>query len=80
MIAIAARDACARPAAGRAASGDELAAYLPARWLASLVGALAGAALFGGTPMAALFWLTFGLVARSRSLADAPAPARPEPA
>ena len=30
---------------------DEAAAYLPAGWTASLVGALAGAALFGVIPM-----------------------------
>jgi hypothetical protein len=41
---------------------DELAAYLAAPWLASLLGAIAGSALFGGTPMAGLFWLTFGLI------------------
>jgi O-antigen ligase len=39
------------------------AAYLPAAWLAALAGALAGAALFGGAPLTALFWLTLGLVA-----------------
>ena len=33
-------------------------------WPPSL-GALAGAALFGGTPLAALFWLTLGVVAAS---------------
>ena len=61
---IAARDGLPqRPAAGRAASRDELAAYLGLPWLGSLLGAIAGSALFGGTPMAALFWLTFGLVA-----------------
>jgi len=41
---------------------DELAAYLPAGWVATLAGALAGSALFGGTPIAALFWVTLGLV------------------
>jgi hypothetical protein len=45
------------------ANGDEIAGYLPSGWLASLGGALAGEALFGGSPMAALFWLTLGLVA-----------------
>lgn len=39
------------------------AAYVPAAWLASLLGALAGAALFGGSPLTALFWLTIGVVA-----------------
>jgi hypothetical protein len=50
---------------------DELAAYLGAPWLASLVGAIAGSALFGGTPIAALFWLTFGLVGALSVLAAA---------
>ena len=50
---------------------DELAAYLGAPWLASLIGAIAGSALFGGTPMAALFWLTFGLIAALSVLAAA---------
>lgn len=48
---------------------DELTAYLPAGWLAALAGALAGSALFGGTPMAALFWLTLGLVGAATVLA-----------
>jgi O-antigen ligase len=39
------------------------AAYVPAAWLASLGGALAGAALFGGSPLTAIFWLTLGVVA-----------------
>ena len=39
------------------------AAYVPAGWLASLAGALAGAALFGGSPLTAIFWLTLGVVA-----------------
>ena len=36
----------------RAATGPS-SAYLPSAWLASLAGALAGAALFGGAPLAA---------------------------
>jgi hypothetical protein len=63
------RDASRTARRWRQADADELAAYLPAGWLASLVGALAGAALFGGTPMAALFWLTLGLVTAVASLA-----------
>ncbi|NUT55960.1 MAG: O-antigen ligase family protein, partial [Thermoleophilia bacterium] len=43
--------------------GDPDAAYLPALWLGSILGALAGAALFGGAPLTALFWLTLGVVA-----------------
>lgn len=65
------RDASRAARRWRQADADELAAYLPAGWLASLAGALAGAALFGGTPMAALFWLTLGLVAAVASLAIA---------
>ena len=38
-------------------------ALVPAGWLAGLAGALAGAALFGGSPVASLFWLTLGVVA-----------------
>jgi hypothetical protein len=48
---------------------DEIVAYLPAGWLASLAGVLSGAALFGGTPIAGLFWLTLGLVAAIAALA-----------
>ena len=44
-------------------------AYVPAAWLAGLLGALAGAALFGGTPIAAIFWLTLGVAAAAGSLA-----------
>ena len=36
------------------------------RWLARIGGALAGAALFGGTPIATIFWLTLGVVAAVR--------------
>jgi len=50
---------------------DELAAYLPAAWLAALAGGLAGAALFGGIPFAAVFWLTLGIAALGPSLAPA---------
>jgi hypothetical protein len=42
-------------------------AYIPSAWLAALVGALAGAALFGGTPIAGIFWLTLGVVAAVRT-------------
>ena len=47
---------------------EDLPAYLPAAWTASLIGVLAGAALFGGTPIAAIFWLTIGVVAASAAL------------
>ncbi len=49
---------------------DELAAYLPAAWVAALAGGLAGAALFGGVPLAAIFWLTIGVAALAPSLAE----------
>ncbi len=61
--AVGVRDARRAARRWRRGDDDEIAAYLPAGWLASLAGAVAGAALFGGTPMAALFWLTLGLVA-----------------
>ena len=38
-------------------------AYVPLGWLAVIGGAIAGAALFGGSPLAALFWLTLGVAA-----------------
>lgn len=44
-------------------------AYVPGTWLAALGGALAGAALFGGSPLSAMLFLTLGVVA-----------AQPEPA
>ena len=50
---------------------DERAAYLPAAWVAALAGGLAGAALFGGSPLAAIFWLTRGR--RRRAVARAAA-------
>ena len=43
--------------------------YVPLAWLASLGGALAGAALFGGSPLAALFWLALGVAAAAPALA-----------
>ena len=61
---------------------DELAAYLSVAWVAALAGGLAGAALFGGIPFAAVFWLTLGVAALGPSLmpAHALAPERVEPA
>ena len=56
---------------------DEPAAYLPAAWVGALAGGLMGAALFGGIPLAAIFWLTIGATALAPSLA--PPAARPEP-
>ena len=55
---------------------DEVAAYLPAAWAASLAGGLAGAALFGGIPFAAVFWLTLAVAALAPSLVPAPAAVR----
>lgn len=46
--------------AARWASG--LASPLPAAWLAASIGALAGEGFFGGTPIAASFWLVAGVV------------------
>ncbi len=54
---------------------DEAAAYLPSAWTASLLGVVAGAALFGGTPIAAIFWLTIGVVAAAAALVQARMPA-----
>jgi hypothetical protein len=64
---------------------DEELAYVPAAWTASIAGALAGAALFGGIPLTGLFWLTLGVVALTPSLVppariEPPAPVRREPA
>jgi hypothetical protein len=47
---------------------DEALAYVPTAWVASLAGALAGAALFGGIPISAIFWFTLGIGAVSWSL------------
>jgi hypothetical protein len=73
LLAAAGRAALRSARGWRPGDTDELAAYLGAPWLASLVGAIAGSALFGGTPMAALFWLTFGLIATLSVLAAASA-------
>ena len=56
---------------------DEAAAYLPAAWVAALAGGLSGAALFGGIPLAAIFWITIGVTALAPSLA--PPAAAPQP-
>ena len=48
---------------------DDLVAYLPAAWVGALAGGLAGAALFGGVPLAAIFWLTIGVAAVAPALA-----------
>ncbi len=49
-------------AALRAAQRGVALAAIPAAWLAASIGALAGEGLFGGTPLAASFWLVAGVV------------------
>lgn len=46
-------------------------AFVPAGWVAGLAGALAGAALFGGAPLTATFWLILGAAATAPRLAFA---------
>jgi O-antigen ligase len=58
LALLAATGASAVRTAARAAG--ELAS-LPAVWLAAMIGALAGDGLFGGTPIAAMFWLVAGV-------------------
>ncbi len=53
-------------------SPDAVEATLPGAWLAATVGALAGEGLFGGTAVAATFWLTAGVIV-ALSLARQPA-------
>jgi hypothetical protein len=50
-------------AAAAARRRDPEAAYAPGSWLGSIAGALAGAALFGGSPLTAVFWLALGVAA-----------------
>jgi len=52
----------ARAARRAAARSVSVAAFLPAAWLAASIGAFAGEGLFGGTPLAASFWLVAGVV------------------
>jgi len=47
---------------------EEALAYLPLAWVLALAGGLAGAALFGGIPLAAMFWTTIGVAALAPSL------------
>ena len=47
---------------------DDALAFLPVSWVASLAGALAGAALFGGIPLTAIFWFTLGVTAVAPTL------------
>ncbi len=59
-------------AAGRAGAvalaAGRLAA-LPLAWLAATIGAVAGEGFFGGTPLAATFWLTTGIAVAMAALA-----------
>lgn len=69
---------------GRSWPGDDAdatLAYVPAAWTAALAGGLAGSALFGGIPFAAVFWLTLGTAALGPSLVPVQAllPQRSEP-
>lgn len=61
-------------ASWRAASrATGIVAPLPAAWLAASIGALAGEGFFGGTPLAASFWLVGGVIiglASSGALAE----------
>jgi hypothetical protein len=71
FFALLASAVAAAARAGRswpAGDPDELAAYLPLGWMGALLGGLAGAALFGGTPLAAILWLTLGIAALAPSL------------
>lgn len=61
----------------RAGAGHAYVGYIPATWLLTIVGALAGTALFGGTPLAALFWLVLGVVAAGERLREADAAPAP---
>jgi hypothetical protein len=42
---------------------EPLAAYIAPSWTASMIGVLAGVALFGGATVSVLFWLTLGTAA-----------------
>jgi len=53
-------------------AAEDLVAYVPITWLLAAVGGLAGTALFGGTPLAALFWLAVGLAPAAPALAEHP--------
>jgi hypothetical protein len=46
-------------------------APLPAAWLAASIGALAGEGFFGGTPLAASFWLVAGVILTFATFGDA---------
>ena len=50
----------------RRADPDPLVAYVAPAWTASMLGVLAGIALFGGATVSVLFWLTLGTGGRTR--------------
>jgi hypothetical protein len=52
------------------AGPHESTAYLPLTWLLATIGALAGTAFFGGTPLATLFWLALGLAAAGPTMLE----------
>ena len=51
------------------AAATDRTAYIPAVWTAGTLGAIAGEGLFGGTPLAAVFWMTVGLVPAAATIA-----------
>ena len=66
LLALALRQAVATALhAPRGPTGEV--GYLAVCWLAALLGSLGGAALFGGSPIAGIFWLTLGVVAAAGS-------------
>jgi hypothetical protein len=60
VLLIALTRACVSAGRGMRRLGE-----VPAVWLAATIGALAGEGLFGGTPLAATFWLIAGIVLAS---------------
>jgi hypothetical protein len=76
LLVAAARAAIATSRVWPAADPDTTPPYIPLAWMASLLGTLAGAALFGGSPIAAIFWLTLGVSAACAALATTAAARR----
>jgi len=66
------RDSWRSGRSARLGEQDALAPYLAPAWVASMLGVLAGIALFGGTTVAALFWLTIGAAAALAQQAGRP--------
>ena len=65
-VLVALAGACRRAASAAA----DWTGLLPATWLAATIGALAGEGLFGGTPLAATFWVVAGVIAVSPLLSE----------